>query len=697
MTYNATYSRRFLPNTHTTFTLLLPTLFALHLALPGPSYAADYCSKPAAQPAQLLPAANAPDDAPLLIADFEQPAHTDWQILGDAFGTGPVDAALPSQKPVTGFQGHRFVTSHHIGDAAQGRLISPTFTIQRPYINFLIGGGCQPGLIAAQLVIDSRIVRSATALSQFEWDVEHLAWHSWDVRDLQGRSAHIVLVDGATGPWGHFNFDHLEQSNQRRMIDYANPDIARATNAVNAAIPLAQADPARPVYHFRAPARWMNDPSGLLHYKGYYHLFYQLNPYYQGWGHAYWGHARSRDLVNWEHLPIALWPSREHSENLVASGCLTLSPQGKPSIFYSSYKTGLPLGLHAEEWLALPADDDLITWTKYPENPILPETLHQDFPIYDWRDMDIFSHQGQTYAVMGGNLNQAKGGQAIVGLYQAKNPSLTQWTFRGILFQHPSPNVLNIECPRLARLGNKWLLIISRQGPTDVEYFVGDVDFQNVTFTPTSQGLLDIGTALYAPHVLRLDTDRLVTWGWVMFPPRPGWAGCLTLPRDLSLDPQGRLRQQPVPELTALRAKAFHLPETRLTDSPRSADLPPSDTLEILASARTGPDAAWSIRLLDPTCQKEPLTIACQSGKITVAGRTVATTPGPSLDNQSSQTNNTLHVFLDKAVLEVYLNQQHCYTHPLPDQLAPRTVEIAAQNGPVTLKSLDVWHLKSIW
>jgi len=78
----------------------------------------------------------------------------------------------------------------------------------------------------------------------------------------------------------------------------SNPDLAKAMDAVRAAIPLAEADPERPMYHFHPPANWTNDPNGTLFYRGWHHLFYQLNPFAPTIGHQHWGHARSKDLVN---------------------------------------------------------------------------------------------------------------------------------------------------------------------------------------------------------------------------------------------------------------------------------------------------------------------------------------------------------------------------------------------------------------
>src|SRR4051794_6151392 len=95
----------------------------------------------------------------------------------------------------------------------------------------------------------------------------------------------------------------------RARAGESNPAVRKAMEGVKEAVPLAERDASRPVYHFRPPAQWNNDPNGTIQYRGWYHMFYQHNPYGAGWGNMHWGHARSRDLVNWEHLPIALWPS----------------------------------------------------------------------------------------------------------------------------------------------------------------------------------------------------------------------------------------------------------------------------------------------------------------------------------------------------------------------------------------------------
>src|SRR5687767_13977702 len=73
----------------------------------------------------------------------------------------------------------------------------------------------------------------------------------------------------------------------------------------------------RPQFHFTPAKNWMNDPNGLIYYKGEYHLFYQYNPFGTTWGHMSWGHAVSRDLVHWEHLPVAI---PEEGDEAIFSG-----------------------------------------------------------------------------------------------------------------------------------------------------------------------------------------------------------------------------------------------------------------------------------------------------------------------------------------------------------------------------------------
>jgi len=161
------------------------------------------------------PAAGA-ERADLLVADFEGATYGDWKVSGTAFGKGPARGTLPNQMPVTGYLGKGLANSYHGGDDATGTLTSPPFTVARKHINFLLGGGKQPGKACINLLVGDKIVRTATGPNDRPGGSEQLDWHSWDVADLEGKKARIEIVDRATGGWGHINVDHIVQSDRRR-------------------------------------------------------------------------------------------------------------------------------------------------------------------------------------------------------------------------------------------------------------------------------------------------------------------------------------------------------------------------------------------------------------------------------------------------------------------------------------------------
>jgi fructan beta-fructosidase len=150
----------------------------------------------------------------ILIADFEGPDYGNWKVEGTAFGTKPARGTLPNQMPFSGFLGKGLVNSYHDGDDATGKLTSPSFTIQRRHISFLIGGGKFPGETCINLLVNRKVVRTATGPNDKPGGSEHLDWHSWDVKDLEGKTAIIQIVDERKGGWGHINIDHIVQTDR---------------------------------------------------------------------------------------------------------------------------------------------------------------------------------------------------------------------------------------------------------------------------------------------------------------------------------------------------------------------------------------------------------------------------------------------------------------------------------------------------
>lgn len=152
------------------------------------------------------------------LADFEGSTYSspigDWTTTGDAFGTGPARGTLPDQQQVTGYLGSGLADSYLNGDTSTGTLTSPAFTIDKKYLDFLIGGGYHSANYdaptAVELLVDGKVVRSATGANS-----EALNWASWDLSDLQGEQARIKVVDADTGGWGHIDLDQVVLSDTR--------------------------------------------------------------------------------------------------------------------------------------------------------------------------------------------------------------------------------------------------------------------------------------------------------------------------------------------------------------------------------------------------------------------------------------------------------------------------------------------------
>jgi fructan beta-fructosidase len=154
-------------------------------------------------------------DDDLVIADFEGPDYGTWRTTGEAFGPGPAHGTLPGQMQVDGFKGRGLVNSFHQGDGSTGTLTSPEFQIQRQYISFLIGGGKDLEKTCLNLMVDGRVVRSATGPNDKPGGSERLIPGYWEVGDLKGKSAVLQVVDQATGGWGHINVDQIVQTDRK--------------------------------------------------------------------------------------------------------------------------------------------------------------------------------------------------------------------------------------------------------------------------------------------------------------------------------------------------------------------------------------------------------------------------------------------------------------------------------------------------
>ena len=314
---------------------------------------------------------------------------------------------------------------------------------------------------------------------------------------------------------------------------------SRALAYVTAGYAAAFADPNRPICHFTPPSKWMNDPNGTIFHRGWFHLFYQHNPFGDQWGFMHWGHARSHDLIHWEHLPIALAPAVELGEEHCFSGCIAVDHEGTPRLFYTSVPFN---GGRYAQWRASPMDEDLLTWQR-DQMPVFPEPLAHG---QDARDPFIFRHQGRTFLIYGA----AQGPRSTIPLWEAEDGDLSRLVSRGEFFSLPQAQMPFCECPNVLPVGDKMLLLLSPFRA--VEWRLGTFDGQR--FVEERLGRLDLHDHFYATNTLLDEQGRIVVVGWIRgFKIGTGWNGCLALPRLIEPDAVAGIRQRLHPCVAGLR------------------------------------------------------------------------------------------------------------------------------------------------
>jgi beta-fructofuranosidase len=332
------------------------------------------------------------------------------------------------------------------------------------------------------------------------------------------------------------------------------------------------ADPLRPQFHLLPASNWMNDPNGPIYWKGKYHMFFQYNPNAAVWGDMHWNHAVSDDMVHWKHLPIALAPTPGWDD---ADGCFTgsaVDDHGTATVLYTGVRSVAPeratlrdghANFRETQCLATSTDPQLLKWTKWKTPVIEPPQEPRLTGFRDpflWRDGDLW------YLGVASGLRRV-GGNAL--LYRSKD--LRQWEYLRPLAQgkwtekqntNPVDSGEMWECPDFFVLGKKHVLLYSTAG--GVWWETGELDPKELEFHSQRRGVLDHG-AYYAQKTQLDAHGNRILWGWIT-EKRPdselravGWAGCMALPRVLSLSPEGDLEMRVAPEVESLRVKQVSL------------------------------------------------------------------------------------------------------------------------------------------
>jgi fructan beta-fructosidase len=457
----------------------------------------------------------------------------------------------------------------------------------------------------------------------------------------------------------------------------------------------------RPQYHFTPPTGWMNDPNGLVYYQGEYHLFYQYYPAALHWGPTHWGHAVSTDLVHWTHLPIALYPDEK---GYIFSGSAVVDehntsgffPGGSGLVAIFTYDNN---GLESQA-IAYSSDRGR-TWTKYSGNPVIPNTGARDF-----RDPKVFWHAPTHRWVM-----VVAGGE--VNFYSSAD--LKQWRHESTL------DGVFTECPDLMSVPvqgtNRSMWVLSLGG---TRYYVGEFDGHR--FVPRTEARrVDWGQDFYAaqswnnvPDGRRIWIGWMSNWAYAQITPTTPWRSAMTVPRELTLVPTTEgivLTQRPVRELARLRTPgAPPLTDMTVRAGTKEAvaeQVNVGDSYEVDARVDIGNATDFGVRLrMGPGGQQTVVGYDVRQASLYLDRRNSGVTSfHPDFATRSEAPLSpvdrrwiTVRILVDRSSVEVFANDGRAV---LTDQIFPNEpsgeISFYVTSGTVTLKSLAVYQLASIW
>ncbi len=588
-----------------------------------------------------------------MIGHFGGTNYGAWKTTGTAFSPGPASESLLSKLGIENVRDTQVASSEIEGDGPTGTLTSPEFKIGRKYISFRIGGGDYEHDTCINLIINGKVVKSATG-----WRSDRLAPTSWDVSTFHGQKAQVQIVDNAKSDWGHINVDCIIQTDKPERLPVETGRLYQES--------------LRPQFHFTArewtmdrlnpgmqQEGWINDLNGLIYYDGEYHLFAQR------WAKC-WLHAVSPDLIHWTELEPAMW-EEEPGIGIQSGTCVVdynntsgLSPSKATPAMVAFF----PRWDNRSQCISYSLDHGR-TWKFYEKNPVL---------IHPERDPKVFWYAPGNHWVM------LLSGDNQYHIFTSSN--LLSWTDE----HHPIKD--SYECPDFFELpvdgdanNKKWVLI---QG--NGKYSIGTFDGTEFK-EETDRYACDVGPNFYATQTwgnTETGDGRRIQAAWMRwstFPEMP-FNQQVSFPCELTLrsTPNGpRLFREPIREIALLHQGQDAWTNLTLRAG-ESLPLEPSGRLFHIKAAVKIPEGA-------------KLTFDIRGVPVVLSARTLESGTGPaSVQNQIK----TVEILVDRASIETFVNQGEISAtrFVLPTE---NGLSIKAEGGSVTLQSLTIYPLNSAW
>ena len=465
----------------------------------------------------------------------------------------------------------------------------------------------------------------------------------------------------------------------------------------------------RPLYHFTPQYGWMNDPNGMVYHDGVYHLFFQYNPYGARWGNMHWGHAISKDLLNWQYQPTAIAPDKLGA---VFSGSAVIDHdntagfgKGAMIAIYTS------AGERQTQSIAYSLDGGK-TFTKYEGNPVLT-----DANIIDFRDPKVFWHAPSKQWVMSLATTQT------ITFYGSKN--LKKWTRLSEFGEGLGGHGGVWECPDLFPLTyegkTKWVLFVSinpggPNGGSATQYFIGD--FDGKTFTPDAMNYplwLDYGRDNYAgvtwSNVPAADGRRLFigwmsNWDYANEIPTMNFRSAMTVARTLRLAHNGEhlvVASEPVKELESLRREPLSLADKTTSDTVTFENFLPNNRGAYELTFTVTPNDTDSFSFSIENTKGEVLTYLFDIAKKTLSvDRTKSSVAFNANFAETlikapltAKKSYTVRLLVDKASTELFVNNgEVVQTNTVFPSEVYNTLRFKTEKGTLNLNDITVYKLK---
>ena len=467
-------------------------------------------------------------------------------------------------------------------------------------------------------------------------------------------------------------------------------------------------DPFRPVYHFTPPYGWMNDPNGLVYKDGEYHLFYQYNPYGSMWGNMHWGHAVSKDLINWKHLPIAIAPDALGS---IFSGSCVVDEDNT-----SGFGAGAIIAIYTSagerqtQCLAFSIDNGR-TFKKYDKNPVLTSTAN------DFRDPKVFWYEESKKWIMVLAVGQE------VQFYSSSD--LKSWQYESSFGHGEGAHAGVWECPDLIELSvkgskiKKWAFICNLNpgglfGGSATQYFVGTFDGHKfVNESPETTKWMDWGKDHYAtvtwsnaPQGRAIALAWMSNWEYANNVPTMQYRSANSVPRELSLYAESGetyLSNKPVKELLKLRIGEEKKGSFKVSGSQQIKELLTNNagSYEIELKFKNNNANIIGFQLFNSKAEKIDIKYNLYENKLIMDRRnsgktdfhkTFATSTWAPIHNKGKE--YSLRIFVDKSSIEIFDgNEKFVMTNLVFPSEPYNSINFYTKGGSYSVTSFTIYKL----